>query len=111
MVLLNVMAVGTSADGASTLEGLWPWEPWRLLHGQHLGRVLLVDADLLDAVHRWISEPWTTHHPHLAVQLFCAAHGVAGGHLPTPLARLSVTADPSQAVPADIAARCRQLLT
>lgn len=108
--LTSVVASGLDASGAPTLEGLWPWEPWRLLHGQHLGRVLLVDPELVAATNRWIAEDWVDEHPHVAVALFAAVHGVAGDHVATPLARLAVLADPTHAVPDHVATRCRQIL-
>ncbi|MGB0112936.1 MAG: hypothetical protein WBP59_06920 [Ilumatobacteraceae bacterium] len=102
---------GIDADQRPTLEGIWPWESWRLRHGQHLGRVLVVDPDLLAAVRRWITEPWALAHPHVAVQLFSAVHGVRGHHVPRPLASLhGVPLDPEQRLPDDVATRCRQIL-
>lgn len=108
----GIVADGVDAGGRPTLEGIWPWEPWRLRHGQHLGRVLVVDPTLIDAARAWISEPWVEQHPHLAVQLFAAVHDVAGDHVATPLATLEgVVADPEHALPVDVADRCRQLLS
>jgi len=109
--IATCMADGLDGDGAPTLEGLWPWEPWRLRHGQHLGRVMAVDVSLLDAVNRWIVEPWVGEHPYVAVQLFAAVHGVPVRHVPRPLARLgSVIADPVARLPHHVAERCRQIL-
>ena len=107
----NVLAHGLDASGAPMLEGLWPWQPWRLAHGQHLGRVLVVDRALLDAALTWMRDPGFADHPHLVVQLFAAVHGVDGGHLPSPVAHLhSVAVDPTQAIPEHLVERCRQLL-
>jgi hypothetical protein len=107
----NVLAHGSGADGAPTLEGLWPWQPWRLLHGQHLGRVLIVDRDLHHAVFEWLHEPAFAGQPHLAVQLFAARHGIEGGHLARPAAAIDGrTVDPTQAIPPPLDERCRQLL-
>ncbi len=102
---------GVDTSGRPTLEGLWPWEPWRLTFGQHLGRVMLVDDRLLDATRRWISEPWAREHETLAVQLFAAVHGLAGDHVPRPLASVTGSPlDPTQSVPEPVASRCRQIL-
>lgn len=110
--LVSCIADGHDADGRPTLEGIWPWEPWRLRYGQHLGRVLAVDPDLLAASRRWITEPWVDDHLHLAVQLFATVHGIAGRHRPRPLATLhGVIADPEHRVPDSVAERCRQILT
>jgi len=109
--LVSCIADGHASDGHPTLEGIWPWEPWRLRHGQHLGRVLAVDADLLAATRRWISEPWVDDHLHLAVQLFAVVHGVTGRHVARPIATLhGVAADPEHTLPAGLAERCRQIL-
>jgi hypothetical protein len=107
----NVLAHGLDAAGAPMLEGLWPWQPWRLAHGQHLGRVLVVDRALHDAALAWMRDPGFADHPYLAVQLFAAVHGVEGGHCASPVARIEgVPVDPAQAIPAHVTDRCRQLL-
>jgi hypothetical protein len=109
---VNVLAHGIDAQGAPMLEGCWPWEPWRLLHGQHLGRVLLVDRDVLQAALGWVDDPDLRASPHLAVALFAAAHGLRGAHHPCPAAELrGVAVDPTQAIPPALADRCRRLLT
>jgi len=110
--LVNLLAHGRDDRGTPMLEGCWPWEPWRLRHGQHLGRVLLVDADVLDAAQRWLADPAFAAHPHLAVELFAAVHGLRGEHRPCPVAELrGVVVDPTQAIPSELHGRCRQLLT
>ena len=107
----NVLAHGLDASGGPMLEGIWPWQPWRLAHGQHLGRVLVVDRALRDAALAWLREPGFVDHPYLAVQLFAAVHGVQGGHHPTPAAVIEGSpVDPSQAIPAHLVDRCRELL-
>ena len=111
-LLATCIADGFDADGVPTLEGIWPWEPWRLLQGQHLGRVMVVDRSLRDAVHRWIAEPWVDDHEYLAVQLFAVVHGIEGAHRARPLASVAGSVlDPEQRVPPEIAERCRQLLS
>jgi hypothetical protein len=56
-------------------------------------------------------EPAFDEHPHLAVQLFAAIHGVEGGHLAAPAAALDgCVVDPSHAIPPPLDERCRQLL-
>jgi hypothetical protein len=106
-----VLAHGLDAAGAPMLEGLWRWEPWRLAHGQHLGRVLVVDRVLHDAALAWMRDPGFADHPYLVVQLFAAVHGVDGGHLQTPVAQIdSVPVESAQSIPAHLVDRCRQLL-
>ena len=92
------------------LEGLWPWEPWRLLHGQHLGRVVIVDRDLLRAAIDWVGDPELESRSWLAVQLFAAAHGLAGAHVANPVAELAVPVDPTHELETSLAANCRELL-
>ena len=75
---VSVIVDGCDADGRPSLEGLWPWEPWRLRHGQHLGRVLLVDNVVASTAEQWCTEPWAAAHPHVVIQLFCAVHGIRG---------------------------------
>src|SRR6056297_594288 len=102
---------GVDEQGHPTLEGVWPWEPWRLRHGQHLGRAMVVDDELIEATHRWISEPWVAEHEHVALQLFAIVHGIRGVHVPRPLAEVVGTPlDPNHRLVDDVAARCRQIL-
>lgn len=111
-LLATCIVDGADLDGRPTLEGIWPWQPWRLSHGQHLGRVMVVDPALRARVRRWIVEPWVIEHEHVAVQLFCAVHGIEGGHRPRPLATCSDRPlDPDQNLPPDVAARCRDILS
>ena len=101
--ITNVMVAGTDESGAPMLEGIWPWEPWRLVEGQHLGRVLVVDEGLHRAAMEWgPAAAFAREHPHLAVEAYGVAHGLTGGHVARPLAR-SVTwpVDPLQRVPAE----------
>ena len=109
-LFFSVMANGQAADGSPMLEGLWPWQPWRLLHAQHLGRVLIVDTDVEHAARAWLPDPEFDDHRHLRIQLFAAVHGLAGGHVASPLASLSVPVDIDHRVPESLSARCRQLL-
>jgi hypothetical protein len=106
---LNLMAHGFDASGEPMLEGHWPWEPWRLLHGQHLGRVMVVDRDLLRAAIDWVNDPVAGSHPALAVQLFAATHGLAGAHWPNPAAELAVPVDSHHQLSERVAQRCRDL--
>jgi len=109
--LVTFVVDGLDAEGRPMLEGVWPWEPWRLANGQHLGRAMIVDDDLLAAATRWISEPWVVDQPHLAVQLFAVVHGVAATHVPRPVGSLVDTVvDPGQQLPPGIADRVRELL-
>jgi hypothetical protein len=108
---INVMTEGRDGDGNPMLEGVWPWQPWRLLHGQHLGRVVVVRTALVDMARQWLSEPIFDDHPHLVVQLFAAAHGISGGHIAKPVASAHGWAiDPSHQMPTLVAERSRQLL-
>ena len=102
--------VWREAAGAPMLEGFWPWQPWRLRHGEHLGRVLVVSPELLRASEAWLPDPLFDGHRHLRVQLFAAAHGLEGGHVAAPQATLAVPVEAGHAVPADVAERCRQVL-
>lgn len=107
----NVMAEGTNDVGEPMLEGIWPWQPWRLSHGQHLGRVLVVRTELVAMANRWLSEPLFEGHPHLVVQLFAAVHGVAGGHVARPVASShGWSVDSTHRLPGIVAERSRQIL-
>ena len=107
---INVMANGHAADGSPMLEGIWMWQPWRLLHAQHLGRVMIVETDVERAARSWLPDADFDDHPHLRIQLFAAVHGLTGGHVASPMASLSVPVDIDQRVPERLSARCRQLL-
>jgi hypothetical protein len=107
---LNLMAHGFDASGEPMLEGHWPWEPWRLLQGQHLGRVMVVDTDLMRAAIDWVDDPVFGSYPWLAVQLFAATHGMAGAHWPNPAAELAVPVEPHHQLSERAAQRCRDLL-
>lgn len=109
-LITTVMAHGHDAEGAAMLEGLWPWQPWRLQHGEHLGRVMVVDRELARAAFGWLDDRGFDEHTHLGIQLFAAVHGVHGSHIATPFARLAVPVDPTHVVGDDLADRCRQLL-
>ena len=109
---IAVGASGRGPDGAATLEGLWPWEPWRLEHGQHLGRTMLVTQSLRRAAQRWLAgEPWVESFPHVAVQTFAAAHGLNFAHWPAPVVDLAETpAEPEAQLRPDVAARVTAIL-
>jgi hypothetical protein len=112
---VNVMVDGIDRDGKATLEGIWPWQPWRLEHGQHLGRVLVVDTELHEAARRWLeespSESLFESDPHLVVQLFAAVHGIPGGHVSRPMAEAHGWAiDPTHTISPALAERSRQML-
>ncbi len=110
MSFVNVMASGRDAAGAPMLEGLWPWQPWRLHHGQHLGRVLLVRPELHRAARRWLPNPEFDAVPQLRIQLFAAVHGIAGDHVAAPWAQLAAPIDPTHAVSDELAVACRAVL-
>lgn len=98
---------GYDAAAEPTLEGVWPWEPWRLTAGQHLGRLLVVPSSTVRAAADWFDDV-LRGHPHAVVQGWVAAHGGSGGHLPTPVAHVIGTAlDPSQRLPEVVADRLR----
>ncbi len=109
---IAVGASGRGTDGHPTLEGLWPWEPWRLMHGQHLGRTLLVRPSLHRAAHRWLEgEPWVDALPHVAVQVFAAAHGLELAHWPVPIVDLGdEPADPEARLDPSVAERVATIL-
>jgi len=108
---VNVMVDGDDPSGQPMLEGIWPWQPWRLEHGQHLGRVLIVETGLHEAARRWLSEPLFESDPHLIVQLFAAVHGISGDHVARPVAQAHGWAiDPTHTISPALAARCKQLL-
>ncbi len=109
-VLLNVMADGLDAKGTAMLEGIRPWEPWRLWFGEHLGRVLLVDPWIVRAAEGWLDDADFDAVPHLRIQLYAAVHGIEGAHLPCPHASLAVSVDASHRIDTSLAARCRKIL-
>lgn len=108
--LVNVMCSGVDVDGEPMLEGLWPWEPWRLLHGQHLGRVLIADGGLIRAAERWLDDPMFDEFPHVRIQMYAATHGIDGAHIACPHASLAVPVDPTQRISDAVAVRCAELL-
>ena len=101
-----VAAHGEGADGPM-LEGFWPWEPWRLRYGQHLGRVLITRAWFLRAARRFADRQCPILPDHLAVEAYAAVRGVAGAHRSAPLAQLAVPVDPTHTID-DPAATCIQ---
>ena len=113
---VGLVADGLDAEGRPMLEGQWPWQPWRLLHGQHLGRVMLVDPRLDREAGRWARSVERdagafTRYRHLVIQVFAAAHGISLGHVACPVAELhGVAADPSQQLPEPIAHAVRAVL-
>ncbi len=111
--ITNVMVAGLDEWGAPMLEGIWPWEPWRLVEGQHLGRVLVVETALHRAVTGWGPVAGFAHeYPHLAVQAYGVVHGLSGGHVARPLARSSAwPVDPLQRVPAECVDALRDAMT
>jgi hypothetical protein len=99
--------VGVGHDGLPTLEGIWPWETFRLGLGQHLGRLMVVHPDVARAAAAWAPAS-LRRHPHLAVQAFMAATGLEVAHLPTPVARVSGEhLDPTHTVPEPLASAVR----
>ncbi|MEO1057859.1 MAG: hypothetical protein AAFY28_13185 [Actinomycetota bacterium] len=107
-----VGASGRGADGRQTLEGFWPWEPWRLTHAQHLGRTMIVSPSLYRTAQRWLAgEPWADVLPHLAVQVFAAAHGLELAHWSAPIIDLGdVPADPDAQLEPAVAGRVATIL-
>jgi hypothetical protein len=84
--LATGVTVASTPDGRVILEGVWPWETWRLLDGQDLGTVMVVSATAWAAAMPWLTHPdWTTR-PHLAVAMSVADRGGHGAHVPTPVA-------------------------
>jgi hypothetical protein len=108
--LVSVMCSGVDADGEPALEGLWPWEPWRLVHGQHLGRALIVEKSLLRAAERWLVDPMFEAFPHLRIQVYAATHGIEGAHIACPHVTLAVPVDPTHRINDAVARRCAELL-
>ena len=109
--LVAGVVFGTGAAGEPTLEGIWPWQTWRLGAGQHVGRFLAVRGDVVRAAADWLAAPGFAGAPHVAIAAWVAAHGGAGGHMSTPVARVvGFPLDPAQAVPADVALHCAQML-
>jgi hypothetical protein len=110
--LSSAVVDGVDAQGAPTLEGIWPWQPWRLFNGQHLGRLMLADGDVVRGAAPWFDDPAMAGSPHFVVQCWAARHGLEGGHLSTPVARVDGTPlDPEQRVPVGAAERSAQLVT
>ena len=102
---------GLDVDGEPTLEGIWPWEPWRLRAGYHLGRLVVVRADVVRAAAPWFDDPDLRSHPHFLLQSWIATHGGTGGHLATPVACVRGTPlDPAQRVPDRIVERLLAVL-
>lgn len=83
--LATGVAVAREAAGRVVLEGVWPWETWRLLDGQDLGKVMVVTPAAWAASAEWRTDPRWSTSPHLAVALSVADRGGRGTHLPTPL--------------------------
>ncbi len=103
--LVTGVVCGVDGDGEPTLEGVWPWETWRLRAGQHLGRVMLVRGDVSRAAADWVASPGFAGAPHAAIAAWVAVHGGRGAHLATPLGRVVGTPlDASHALPGDVAA-------
>ncbi len=107
---VGIAAHGRGPDGPM-LEGFWPWEPWRLRYGQHLGRVFAVRPWLRRAARRFADQHRIDAGDHVAVALYAAVHGIDGGHRSTPLAELTVPVDPAHEIREPLAAQLRELLT
>jgi hypothetical protein len=102
---------GVSVDGQPTLEGIWPWETWRLTAGQHLGRLLLVRADVVRAAANFLEHPAVAGQPHVGIQAWVASAGMRGVHLSRPVAAVEgTTLDPTQALDRATAAWQRGVL-
>ncbi|MFZ9040896.1 MAG: glycosyltransferase family protein [Ilumatobacteraceae bacterium] len=101
---------GRDADGEPTLEGVWPWEPWRLTSGQHLGRLVVTPSSIVRSAADWFDEEFRGH-PHVAIQGWVAAHGGVGRHLPTPVAHVTgAPLDPAHRLPISVADHLRHRL-
>lgn len=83
--LATGVAVSRDRSGRVVLEGVWPWETWRLLDGHDLGAVMVVTPAAWDASAEWRADPRWSRSPHLAVALSVADRGARGTHIPTPL--------------------------
>ncbi len=110
VLFATVVTDGLDEAGEPMLEGVWGWQPWRLLHGAHLGRVMVADARLVAAADEWLDGAVMAEHPHLRVQLFAAAHGVAGGHIAAPVARLAGAIDPHHRLSGELATLASDIL-
>ena len=83
--LATGVAVARERSGRVVLEGVWPWETWRLLDGQDLGKVMVVTAEAWEASAGFRADPRWSAAPHLAVALSVADRGARGTHLATPV--------------------------
>jgi hypothetical protein len=111
VALVVGVVAGSDADGRPTLEGIWPWETWRLTAGQHLGRLVLARADVVRSAAGFLEHPAVVGQPHVAIQAWVASAGMRGVHLPRPVALVEGTAlDPTQALDVDAAAWQRGVL-
>ena len=96
---------GFDESGAPTLEGVWPWEPWRLRSGQHLGRLMVTSAGVLRGAADLFDHEVLRQHPHAAVQAWIASQGGVGGHVPSPVAHVTgIALDVEQRLPEPVAA-------
>lgn len=111
-LITSVAVAGFDESGAAMLEGIWPWEPWRLVEGQHLGRVLVVETALYRTAMEWgPAADFAREHPHLAIQAYGVVHGLSGGHVARPLARsLTWPVDSRQPIPAEFVGSLRLAL-
>jgi hypothetical protein len=111
-VLVSAIVCGCDASGEPTLEGIWPWETWRLRAGQHLGRLLVVRGDVVRAAAGWLADPGFAGAPHAAIAAWVAVHGGRGAHVSTPVARVQGTVlDPSHALSPTVIAHMARLLS
>lgn len=111
-VAVAAVVAGTDGAGAATLEGIWPWQPWRLCRSQHLGRLFAVRGAVAAAAGELLADPAFAGQPHLAIQVWMALHGLAADHLGRPVARVhGVTLDPTHAVDEPASGRAREILT
>jgi len=109
--VVNAVVAGVTADGSPTLDGWTPWEPWRLERGQHLGLVVLAEADVVAAAAALLADPILRDWPSLCVQITAARMGLEGAHVAKPVGSIAgVLLDPLQALPPHVVTRVDQAL-
>lgn len=110
-VMVTAMYDGLDASGGPTLEGIRPWDTWRLTVGQHLGQIVLVRADVARAARSWTRRGVLRSAPHVALAAWVAAHGGEVAYVPSPVAHVSdQPLDATQQMDPAVAAACRDLL-
>lgn len=109
--IVNAVVAGVDADGTPTLDGWTGFEPWRLVNGQHLGSVVLVDAQVLHLSRDLLADPAWRDRPALCAQVAAVRAGLVGAHVATPVGVAPHGAlDPTQALPAAMVETVRAAL-